>query len=210
MPQEPSVYLATLFDFSLQPDETESCRIVRCCQNALDVGPMGRSKRPEFYRDFIACNQERTKAKADVLATVKTSCALFVRAVRRWCGAPPTGPYRIGTAMFTSMGKVSFRHAAFVEHDESAEPNPGDYFYIASSRKSNDGHTGIFIERIDAGVWRTAEGGGGDGTECAFRERRIAGKKFSRDRRTLWGWFDCAKVGLPASPVSEGAVIKIA
>jgi hypothetical protein len=192
-------YIATLFAFDLQPGEEIGDRIVRCCGEALRDGAMGQHERHDFYRDFIACNQEVSIQKAEQLTGVRTSCAMFVRAVRHWCGVPSTGQYVPGTAMFKSMGNVSFGHAAFVGNDGSNKPNPGDYFYISSSRQSNDGHTGIFLEEVSTGVWRTAEGGGGDGTRCRFTERTFAGKRFATDQRTLWGWFDCTKVGLPAS-----------
>jgi hypothetical protein len=198
---QPQPAPADTFSFQLTPGEAVGGRIVRCCHTALDAGPMGQNDRHDFYRDFIACNQEASPQKAEQLTHVRTSCALFVRAVRQWCGAPPAGPYMPGTPMFKSMGDVSFAHPAFRSNDGSGRPNPGDYFYISSTQSSNDGHTGIFIEETADGVWQTAEGGGGgppDGTLCRLTERTIAGNKFSNDNRTLWGWFDCTQVGLPA------------
>jgi hypothetical protein len=192
-------YLATAFAFELQSGESIRDRVVRCCLEALTDGPLGHTQRAEVYRDFIACNQEQSKDKASALATVKTSCALFVRAIRHWCGAAPAGAYVIGSGMFKSLGNVSFGHPAWV-NATGASPQPGDYFYIAASKTSHDGHTGIFIEELETNVWKTAEGGGGDGTQCSLNQRRIANGKFSNDGRTLWGWFDCEKVGLPASP----------
>src|SRR5262249_58065922 len=94
-------------------------------------------------------------------------------------------------------------HPAFVARGGSATPNPGDYFYISSTKSSLDGHTGIFIEETSSGVWRTAEGGGGDGTRCRFNERTFGGNGFTGEARTLWGWFDCTQVGLPESPPAE-------
>jgi hypothetical protein len=136
---------------------------------------MGQFDRHDFYRSFIACNQEVSDAKAEALTTVRTSCAMFVRAIRGWCGAPPAGPYVPGTGMFVSMGNVSFSHPAFVPNNGSSKPNRGDNFYIAPSQQSNDGHTGIFVEEISDGRWRTAEGGGGgkqDGTLCRLSNER--------------------------------------
>jgi Hemopexin len=187
----------TTFGFQLRPGESIGDRIVRCCEEALGPGPIGEHERPEFYRVFISCGQERTPQDAARLATVRTSCALFVRAVRQWCGAAPVGPYVIGSPMFKSMGNVSFAHPAFVAHDGSASPNPGDYFYISTTQTSVDGHTGIFLEETSAGTWRTAEGGGGDGTRCRLNERTFAGDRFGGEGRRLWGWFDCTKVDLP-------------
>jgi hypothetical protein len=174
--------------------------VVRCCNQALSAGPMGQTQRSDFYRDFIACNQEKTQQAAQALTKVTTSCAMFVRAVREWCGAPAVGPYRPGTGMFVSMGNVSLSSPAFVKLAPGATPNPGDYFYIATTASSNDGHTGIFISQNSDGSWQTAEGGGSpDGTTCHLTSRTISGSKFSNDARTLWGWFDCTKVGLPSS-----------
>jgi hypothetical protein len=188
----------TLFAFEIDPAECISGRVVRCCEEALAEGPMGCKLRSEFYRDFIACNDEASRDAARALTFVRTSCAMFVRAVRRWCGATSTGRYVPGTPMFTSMGRVGFGHAAFVAHDGTKKPTPGDYFYISSSKPSTDGHTGIFVEELRPNVWRTAEGGGGkDGTVCRFSERTIAGKHFRGSQRRLWGWFDCTRVGLP-------------
>lgn len=195
-------YIATLFTFQLNPGESIGARIVRCCNQALTAGPMGQTQRSDFYRDFIAGNQEKTQQAAQALIKVTTSCAMFVRAVREWCGAPASGPYRPGTGMFVSMGNVSVSSPAFVKLVPGAKPNPGDYFYIANSLAGNDtsGHTGIFISQNSDGSWQTAEGGGPpDGTMCRLTSRTISGQKFTNDARTLWGWFDCTKVGLPTS-----------
>jgi hypothetical protein len=191
----------TTFNFGLNCGEAIGARIVRCCQTALADGSMGESNRHDFYKVFISCNQETSDARAEALTHVRTSCAMFVRAVRTWCGQTAPGPYMPGTGMFVSMGNVSFQHPAFVRNDGSGNtaPNPGDYFYIASSQSSNDGHTGIFIAANEDGSWQTAEGGGGDGTLCQFGQRTITGNKFNNDGRTLWGWFDCSQVGLPDS-----------
>jgi hypothetical protein len=100
--------------------------------------------------------------------------------------------------MFVSMGNVSLSSPSFVKLVPGATPNPGDYFYIATSQTSNDGHTGIFISQNSDGSWQTAKSGGPpDGTTCLLTSRTISGSKFSNGARTLWGWFDCAKVGLP-------------
>lgn len=40
----------------------------------------------------------------------------------------------------------------------TATPNPGDPFHISSTRQSNDGHTGIFIEAAGPNEWRTQKG----------------------------------------------------
>src|SRR5437016_3691584 len=139
------------FSFDAFPGESVGDRVVRCCRTALEEGPMGQSQRPDFYASFISCEEEESPAKERALATVKTSCALFVRAVRRWCGVEKTGPYKTGTGMFVTMGRVGFNHPAFVALDSGASPSPGDYFYISSQRDTNDGHTGIFLAERDDG-----------------------------------------------------------
>lgn len=190
------------FAFAIQCGEAIGDRIVRCCRAALADGPMGERDRHDFYRGFIAAGQESSDQAAEALTHVRTSCAMFVRAVRLWCGAPATGHYVPGTGMFVSMGKVGFLHPAWVKQSDGGTPNPGDYFYIAPSQAPSDthGHTGIILAVNEDGSWDTAEGGGGDGTLCQLRQRTLAGNHFADDGRTLWGWFDCTKVGLPESP----------
>lgn len=189
-------YLGKEFRFYLQDDEDVRDRVVRCCREAVGEEPLGQKARPTVYRDFISCGQEKTQAAAQALTAVKTSCAMFVRAVRHWCGGAAQGPYKPGTGMFVSMGGVSETHPAWVANDGEVQPQPGDYFYMASTGK--DGHTGIFLEDLGDGEWQTAEGGGGDGTLCRINQRKIVGKKFNNDplNRPLRGWFDCTQVGL--------------
>lgn len=187
------------FSFTVQSGESINDRVVRCCHEALDAGPMGEKERHDFYKVFISCGQEASDAQAEALTHVRTSCAMFVRAVRHWCGTAPEGPYKPGTGMFVSMGGVSTSHPAWRKNDGTNTPSAGDWFYIQTDGKNN-GHTGIFVEDLGDGRWKTAEGGGGDGTLCRFTERTIANRTFTNDPRPLQGWVDCTQVGLPDSP----------
>jgi hypothetical protein len=189
------------FSFTLAPGESIRDRIVRCCHEALDPGPIGHDDRHNHYKSFLAAGNERDDASAEFLTHVRTSCALFVRAVHLWCGAPAKGPFRPGTPMYDSIGVNSpalFTSPSFVGAG-TAEPRPGDTFVLVDPANWNNAHTGFFLDQNDDGSWTTAEGGGGDGTLCRFRSRTIAGKHFADDARTLWGWFDCTQIGLPAS-----------
>jgi hypothetical protein len=191
----------TDFLFTIQPGEDVRTRIVRCCSEALADGQMGQFDRHDFYRSFISCGIEPTPEKAEALTRVSTSCAMFVRAVLHWSGLRARGPYVPGTGMFTSMGKVSLGHRSFVKHDGTNQPQTGDYFFIANRADGIDGHTGIFVEDLRDGRWKTAEGGGGgstDGTLCRFTERQFSGTTFANDARRVVGWFDCTQVGIPA------------
>jgi lysophospholipase L1-like esterase len=196
--------LASAF-FTLAPGESIRDRIVRCCHEALDSGPMGENNRHVDYKSFIAAGEEPDGASAEALTHVRTSCALFVRAIHLWCGAPPKGHYQPGTPMFDSIGvdgPVTFGSPSFVAVG-TAEPCPGDAFFMADPDDMNNAHTGIFLNQAGDGSWTTAEGGGGDGTLCRLRSRTISGDHFADDAlRKLWGWFDCTKIGLPESPAS--------
>jgi hypothetical protein len=189
------------FSFTIQPSEDARARIVRCCSEALAEGQIGQFDRHDFYRSFISCGTESTPEKAEALTRVRTSCAMFVRAVLHWSGLPAKGPYVPGTGMFTSMGNVSLGHRSFVKHDGTNQPRAGDYFFIANRSDGVDGHTGIFIEDLGNRRWKTAEGGGGgdtDGTLCRFTERQFNGTTFANDARRVVGWFDCTQIGIPA------------
>jgi hypothetical protein len=198
------------FSFTLRPGESIRDRIVRCCHEALDPGPMGQNSRHEVYKTFIAAGNEPDDASAEALTHVRTSCAIFVRAIHLWCGAQAKGHYRPGTAMFDSIGvdgPVTFASPSFVKVG-TTEPGPGDAFFIADPADMNRAHTGIFLNKNADGSWTTAEGGGGgvtDGTLCRIKSRTIAGDHFIDDPvRKLWGWFDCTKMGLPESPEGGG------
>ncbi len=194
------------FTFELRPGEDIPARIVRCCHEALDAGPMGESARHDDYKAFIGGGQEVDDAAAEALTHVRTSCAMFVRAVHLWCGLAPTGPYVPGTPMFVSMGVPhGFSEPGFVSISSGTPPSPGWCFYMAPDATSNAGHTGLFLADQGNGLWDTAEGGGGDGTLCRLKQRTIAGDHFADDAaRQVFGWFDCTQIGLPASPVDTG------
>src|SRR5262249_14724835 len=80
------------FSFGMKCGESINDRVVRCCREALADGPMGEKDRHDFYRDFISAGQEKSPEAAEKLTHVRTSCAMFVRAVRLFCGAPASGP----------------------------------------------------------------------------------------------------------------------
>jgi hypothetical protein len=194
------------FAFDLLPDEPISDRIVRCAHAALDAGPMGETARHDDYRSFIAANQE-DDAGAEAMTHVRTSCAIFVRALRLWCGGTyGQGHYVPGTPMFESMGvPLGFHDPAFVPLSIGASPEVGDIFYMAPTETSPRGHTGIFVEDRGDGVWETAEGGLDDGTVCRLRTRTLRGDHFTDDgERVVFGWFRADGLGLPPSPSSAG------
>ncbi|MDT5050844.1 MAG: hypothetical protein QOG75_6763 [Mycobacterium sp.] len=112
----------------------------------------------------------------------------------------PGGSVPAGNRNVRQHGQCELVEPRLRETGSRRTPNPGDYFYIATSQTSNDGHTGIFISQNSDGSWQTAKGGGPpDGTTCHLTSRTISGSKFSNHARTLWGWFDCTKVGLPTA-----------
>lgn len=203
--------------FKFKASETIRSRVVRCCNEALKDGEMGEFKRQAFYKEFINCNMDPAgivgKAQAKSIHSWKTSCALFVRAVHYWCGKPTKTAVN-GSGMFDYLGGVSYGHRAWVRNDGLGKPKPGDFFYVASTPASNDGHTGIFLEELEPGLWKTAEGGGGDGTICKFGRRDLRpGAKFDPWRKLI-GWFSVDLCGTfheraePEEPVEAVVLVK--
>jgi hypothetical protein len=187
--------------FKYEKSEPVRERIVRCCREALKDGPIGETERADFYGELINCGLNPAgivgKMPVKSIASWKTSCALFVRAILAACGRRTTIAVN-GAGMFSHMGGLHYQHPAWTRFDGTNKPKPGDAFYIASSAGSNDGHTGIFLEEIAPGEWLSAEGGGGAGTRCSFGKRTISNVvKFDRFNRKLLGWFDCEKLGVP-------------
>lgn len=177
--------------------ESAGARIVRCCEEALALGPMGERQRAEAYRAFVSCGLEPDGGVR--LASIRTSCAIFARAVHHWCGRPARYPWRAGQGMFHGwLGDLDKRHRAWVDARGGASPEPGDLFFIERPGTNNN-HVGFFLADRGNGVWRTAEGGGGDGTRCAIGAR-ILGAGFDRHGRTLQGWWSAEALSFVHAP----------
>jgi peptidoglycan hydrolase-like protein with peptidoglycan-binding domain len=158
---------------------------------------MGQHLRSADYRAFISCGLDADGGAR--LATIKTSCAIFARAVHHWCGRPAKHPWRAGQGMFHGwLGDLDKRHRAWVPASSGAEPEPGDLFYVERPGTNNN-HVGFFVADLGGGVWRTAEGGGGDGTRCALAAR-IMGPRFDAHGRTLQGWWSAALLTFLSPP----------
>jgi hypothetical protein len=190
-------------------------RLVQCCRDILAAGPMGHNLRGEFYRRFINCGMSPAikvgNADVEDLSPVKTSCAIFVRAIHHWCGR--TAQKSIPSAGIFNYLRVSQSHPAWVRFAGHNRPNPGDTFFVASKADGTDGHVGIFLRESEPDVWETAEGGGNDGpggaeegTLCRLSSQNVP--TFARSLRPggqfdpfvgrpLRGWFDCDKLGFP-------------
>lgn len=202
--------MAPPFTFLHQKGEPAGERIVRCCKSVLANGPIGDKQEPELYRYFVGCGDPaRALAGGGDIGKVRTSCAVFAGAVLWWCGSPDRArlrPARVGWPMFGGwLGSLSRRHPAWAHAqlgycgDELIcyrLPLPGTLFYLEHPKNPNNNHVGFFLENEpQSDEWLTAEGGGGDGTECALR-RRMLGRSFDRHGRVLLGWWLPALLGL--------------
>lgn len=181
-------------------------RLVDFCRRLLSPGTIGQHQRSITYRAFINCGMKPAGLFAgkelDDLSPIKTSCALFVRAVLHWCGRTAKVA-RVGVGIFDYLQVRGYGDPAWVPYRPTASPQPGDIFYVASTLAANDGHVGIFLAETEPGVWLTAEGGAGDGTACKLSERLLTpGKRF--DARSLLGWFSAEKLGIPQA-IQHGA-----
>lgn len=192
----------TTFAFSLRPDEPRRARIVRCCEEALADGPMGHQIRGPWYASFINAGMSPAGriGGQDVasIASWRTSCALFVRAVLAWCGRETRIAVN-ASGIFAYLQTPGYGDQAWHPYTAGDRPEPGDVFYVASSPTAADGHVGIFLREESPGVWRTAEGGGGEGTRCALGRRVLGAPARFDSHRRLLGWFAAAE-WIPASP----------
>lgn len=142
-------------------------RLVEVAVNALAGGRLGQTKRPDFYRNLIACG------RAQDLSGVFTSCGIFVRGCMHWAGrlAPSIGvpgwPL-VGAPGASWLGLTLAEPAWRAFKDPAFEVVPGAVFW-----KTKPDHVGLFLAHLGGDVWATAEGGGGAGTECAITWRHV-------------------------------------
>jgi len=144
------------FPFLWQVGEPAGIRIARCCSLALLPGPMGAKLRHDFYREFIACGYEQD------LSGVKTSCAVFARAVLHWSGRRALHKGKPGQGIFNGwLEGLDMHDASWC--DPATEPLvPGAVIYRDYNRQTTTmGHVQILVREQEAGLWLTAEGGGG-------------------------------------------------
>lgn len=203
-----------LFTFLHQVGELAGTRIVRCNRQILANGPIGNKQQGQLYRYFVSCGLVPAlldaKGRAADIGAIRTSCAVYVGAVLYWCGSPDRARLRpgyIGWPMaYGWLGSLACppygRHDAWIEWTGNETPEPGAVFFI-EHRGTNNNHVGFFLSELEPGVWETAEGGGGDGTECAIRRRVLT----DFDDETLWdfdpklrrelrGWWQPSGLGL--------------
>ncbi len=170
---------------------TPSQRVVEVCYTALSLGPIGDQQHGDYYRRFISCGLKPALQEpfgpADI-GKVRTSCAVFVRAVLHWAGRPVTRAGRVGQGIMAGwLERLTTTSSSWADYGKR-DPAPGDVGYLAYSKRSSgsESHVMVFLREKSPGVWETAEGGGGDGTTCRISERTL-GPKFDKYGRILIG-----------------------
>ncbi len=144
------------FPFLWQVGEPAGIRIARCCELALAGGPMGYKLRGDFYREFIACGYEQD------LSGVRTSCAIFARAVLHWSGRRATREGKPGQGIFRGwLEGLDMRSPSWCYAGESPLV-PGAVVYRDYNRATTAmGHVQVLVREVGPGLWLVAEGGGG-------------------------------------------------
>lgn len=154
---------------------TQAELIIAACHVALDAGPLGNKQRPAAYRSLVACGFSPALAppfESGDIGTIKTSCAVFVRGILHAAGRPATRVGRVGQGIMNGwLEGLTTSHPAWEWAVDGAgkrrQPPPGAIFYRDYSRNFGTmGHVGVLLFETAPGMWMTAEGGGGDGTEC--------------------------------------------
>lgn len=174
-------------------------RCVQVAVSALRAGTLSESSRADVWKIFSACGY------AEDISHVKTSCGIFVRAVRHWAGqiakrsgAACQGGALVGAPSWTDLDQSKLVHAA----DAASAAVPGAIFW-----KSNPDHVGVLLRELAPGVWATAEGGGGTGTDC-----RITWRSLDADFPHLQGiWIpEAESIAAPPEPPSAAVQSQIA
>ena len=172
-------------------------RMVKTCEDLLAAGPMGDKLRGDEYREFISAKWPVGRAMISPkdkfgrrtiggdIGKIKTSCAVCAGSASYQAGLDWDDDtlvlgedgvfYRMWSGdMFENWYQLGHDHPAWAPF-----PHPvsrGDVFDLGGS------HLGICLEHLGGGRWRTAEGGGGDGTKFSISEKRV----FDPKRPTAW------------------------
>jgi hypothetical protein len=143
------------FPFLWNDAEPDGLRIARCCELALTPGTMGFALRHDFYKEFIACGYDQD------LSAVRTSCAIFARAVLHWSGRRATRKGKPGQGIFGGWLEGLSMSAPSWCFTENSPLVPGAIIYRDYNRATtNLGHVQILVREMEPGKWLTAEGGG--------------------------------------------------
>lgn len=185
--------------WSRKPEEAFGDAVARICREVLSPGPMGDKQRPNVYREFIGCGYDpalRAPFDKGDIGTIRTSCAVFARGAMHWAGRRATMPGRVGAPIFMGwLEGLSNYGKAWTKIAPGARPElpPGAVVYRDYGKPTKMGHVQVIVERLPDGRYITAEGGGGDGTECRLSQPKDIYAKDSLNRLPL-GWWDPAKM----------------
>ena len=151
------------FSFIWQSGEPPGLRIARCCEIALAAGPMGHALRHDFYAQFISCGFEpalQHPFEAAHIDEIRTSCAMFGRAVLHWSGRRATHPGKVGQGIMDGWLEGLDMHSPSWTYADGQPPQGAIIYRDYSRHLSNMGHVQILVRETEPGRWLTAEGGG--------------------------------------------------
>lgn len=172
-------------------------RLAQVAIGALADGKLSASTRLDFYRQFVACGG------SEVLIPIKgTTCAVFAGAVLHWAGRLARTPrYRSPTSITSWLNGLSGSSPAWASiGNPRCVPCVGAIFYVEADSNPLNNHVGVLVRELALGVWLTAEGGAGDGSECKFGCRRWGPTWDTRRLRGLWLPDAMDHVGAPPAP----------
>lgn len=173
-------------------------RIVSVIRVVHEHGDMGDTIRGQYYRRIISCGFDPGVIGGDI-GKVKTSCAIYVRAIKHWAGLLSKRRHKPGEPMVGGWLELLKREEdGWVPGSEvlsgRVKPQPGNVFLVDNAQQTN-GHVGFFYAEKDGG-WIVAAGGGGDGTRCRIGSTvRHLGPHFDGMGRPLLGIWQLDRAG---------------
>lgn len=156
----------------------------------LSDGPLDRHH--PVYRDFLAGAYGPDDPEHPTLTSAGTHCAIVARACLTLAEVKPPGKRPKVTAITTWLGVSGFEGdpswRSMADLEARGGLLRGDVLYWANRDDGQDGHVGICLTPGDEPwFWRTAEGGGGDGSVARMSEAP-KDVRFSRGRRLRGVW----------------------
>ncbi len=151
-------------------------------------GTIGNTNRGDEYEAFL----HAAFGRGAQLRRKRTSCAVFVGTCRVHAGNKPKRKWPRLNGICTWVGVGWFRRKReWIPYKPGLKFRRGDIPYWCGGNRvtwygARNGHVGVLLEG-EGYIWRTAEGGGGDGTDCRQSdEPKDIRKHRGRPLRGVW------------------------
>lgn len=183
--------------FDVRAGEPVLDRWIRCFEELLSLGAISITVHAERLRAFLDVISTPGQPVAYIgghpvsdIATWRTNCAMTQHAAMAWCKRQGMHPFNNGEAITGDKGYLELTKGDvyWVANDGKASPQGPCVFSVAPSARLPYDHVGAFGPLVSGRVYKTYEGGGGDGTHIGASTRDL--DKLDSYGRRIDGWWE--------------------